>query len=61
MMTMEKRVNGSQNWTYSKETRTHVAINIVPNLYNQGVNYVRVFINGIISREFVYSDNDAFW
>ena len=61
MMTMEKRVDGSQNWTYSKETRTHVAINIVPNLYNQGVNYVRVFINGIISREFVYSDNDAFW
>lgn len=61
IMTMEKRVNGSQNWTYSKETRTHVAINIVPNLYSQGVNYVRVFINGIISREFVYSDNDAFW
>ena len=61
MMTMEKRVDGSQNWTYSKETRTHVAINIVPNLYSQGVNYVRVFINGIISREFVYSDNDAFW
>ena len=61
MMTMEKRVEGSQNWTYSKETRTHVAINIVPNLYSQGVNYVRVFINGIISREFVYSDNDAFW
>ena len=61
MMTMEKRVEGSQNWIYSKETRTHVAINIVPNLYSQGVNYVRVFINGIISREFVYSDNDAFW
>ena len=61
MMTMEKRVEGSQNWIYSKETRTHVAINIVPNLYSLGVNYVRVFINGIISREFVYSDNDAFW
>ena len=61
MMTMEKRVDGSQNWTYSKNKRTHVAINIVPNLYSQGVNYVRVFINGIISREFVYSDNDSFW
>ena len=60
-MTMEKRVEGSQNWIYSKETRTHVVINIVPNLYSQGVNYVRVFINGIISREFVYTDSDNFW
>ena len=60
-MTMGKRTEGSQNWIYSKETRTHVAINIVPNLYNQGTNYVRVFINGIISREFVYADSDSFW
>lgn len=60
-MSMEKRNEGSQNWIYSKDKRTHVAINIVPNLYNQGTNYVRIFINGIISREFVYSDNDSFW
>lgn len=60
-MTMEKRDEGAQNWIYSKEKRTHIAVNIVPNLYNQGVNYVRVFINGIISREFTYSDNDMFW
>ena len=60
-MSMEKRNEGSQNWIYGKEKRTHVAVNIVPNLYGQGVNYVRVFINGIISREFVYSDNDSFW
>ena len=60
-MSMEKRNEGSQNWIYSKGKRTHVAVNIVPNLYNQGTNYVRVFINGIISREFVYSDNDSFW
>ncbi len=60
-MTMEQRVEGSQNWIYSKGTRTHVAVNIVPNLSNQGTNYVRVFIGGIISREFVYSDTDSFW
>lgn len=60
-MTAQKRTEGSQNWIYQKDKRTHVAINIVPNLYNQGTNYVRVFINGIISREFVYADNDKFW
>ncbi len=60
-MTMGQRDEGSQNWTYSKNTRTHVAVNIVPNLSNQGTNYVRVFINGIISREFVYADSDSFW
>ena len=60
-MTVDNTTEESQNWIYSKETRTHVAINIVPNLYNQGTNYVRVFINGIISREFVYADTDSFW
>ena len=56
-----QRIEGSQNWIYRHDKRTHVAVNIVPNLYNQGTNYVRVFINGIISREFVYSDSDRFW
>lgn len=56
-----QRIEGSQNWVYRHDKRTHVAVNIVPNLYNQGTNYVRVFINGIISREFVYSDSDRFW
>lgn len=60
-MSTQKRSEGAQNWIYSKEKRTHVAVNIVPNLYNQGVNYVRVFINGIISREFTYADSDMFW
>lgn len=60
-MSTQNRSEGAQNWIYSKEKRTHVAVNIVPNLYNQGVNYVRVFINGIISREFTYADSDMFW
>lgn len=60
-MTAQKRVDGSQNWIYQKDKRTHVAVNIVPNLYNQGTNYVRIFINGIISREFTYANNDKFW
>ena len=61
LMTTGMRKLETQNWTYRSDKRTHVAINIVPNLYNQGTNYVRVFINGIISREFVYASDDSFW
>lgn len=60
-LTTEKRTEETQDWIYQKDKRTHVAVNIVPNLYGQGINYVRVFINGIISREFVYTDTDMFW
>lgn len=60
-MTAQQRTPSFQNWTYQKDKRTHVVVNIAPNLYGQGVNYVRVFINGIISREFVYEDSDSFW
>ena len=60
-MTMNTRNEGSQNWIYRHDKRTHVAVNIVPNLYGEGINYVRVFINGVISREFIYRDGDSFW
>ena len=60
-LTALKRTNEFQNWIYQKDKRTHVAVNIVPNLYGQGTNYVRVFINGIISREFTYTSEDRFW
>lgn len=60
-MTLNARNEGAQNWPYSHDERTHVMVNIVPNLYGEGLNYVRVFINGGIRREFVYRDNDRFW
>lgn len=60
-MTLNKRQYETQNWGYESEVRTHAVINIVPNLYNQGVNYVRIFLNGGIKREFVYTDGDSFW
>ena len=60
-MTTSQRVEGNQNWLYCHDKRTHVAINIVPNLYGQGTNYVRVFVNGVINREFIYNDGDSFW
>ena len=60
-MTLNTRNEDAQNWIYRHDKRTHVAVNIVPNLYGEGINYVRVFINGVISREFIYRDGDSFW
>ena len=40
--------------------RTHVALNIVYNLYNKGINYVKFFINGVCNRKFEYSETDTF-
>ena len=60
-MTLNKRQYDTQNLGYESEVRTHAVINIVPNLYNQGVNYVRIFLNGGIKREFVYTNGDSFW
>lgn len=40
--------------------RTHVALNIVYNLYNKGINYVKFFINGVCNRKFEYDANDTF-
>ena len=60
-MTMNTRNEAFQNWIYRHDKRTHVAVNIVPNLYGEGINYVRVFINGVINREFIYRDGDSFW
>ena len=60
-MTMNARNEAFQNWIYRHDKRTHVAVNIVPNLYGEGISYVRVFINGVINREFIYRDGDSFW
>ena len=40
--------------------RTHVALNIVYNLYNKGINYVKFFINGVCNRKFEYDASDTF-
>lgn len=59
-MTEQRRTQEFQNINYSQDTRTHVAVNIVPRLYGRSINYVRIFVNGIIYREFVYALNDSF-
>ena len=59
-MTTEKQTKRDQDIVFQDEERTHVAINIVPNLSNSGLNYIRIFINGIMNREMVYTNADRF-
>ena len=68
MMTRSQRVAGQQNFAWQEGKRTHMAINCY---YNLGaatgdavkVSYVRVFINGVIEREFLFDHSRAneFW
>lgn len=39
---------------FQEDTREHIAVNIIRNLRNSGINYVRIYINGRCNREFVY-------
>lgn len=59
-MTTEKQTKRDQDIVFQDEERTHIAINIVPNLSGSGLNYIRIFINGIMNREILYSDSDRF-
>ena len=58
LMTQRKRSQDDQNVTWCEGIRTHLALNIVYGL--NGLNYVRIFINGRIEREFNYAVNDVF-
>ena len=60
-MTLNTRNEEMQIFPYRHDKRTHVAVNIVPNLYGEGISYVRSFVNGVINREFIYRDGDSFW
>ena len=52
-----------QDFEWRENTRTHIAVNIIPNLTikERTINLVRVFINGVINREFTFNDTDRFW
>lgn len=58
LLTQRKRAVDDQNVTWAEGVRTHLAVNVVYGL--NGLNYVRIFINGIIEREFNYAANDIF-
>lgn len=45
---------------FREGVRTHIAVNIINNLRNTGLNYMRIFVNGILSREYRYEKGDYF-
>lgn len=59
-ITTEKQTKRDQDIVFQDEERTHIVINIVPNLSGSGLNYIRIFINGIMNREILYTDSDIF-
>jgi len=68
VMTRSQRVYGQQNFGWQEGVRTHIVINCYHNLGAAGVgqtqvSYVRVFINGVIDREFLFDASRAneFW
>lgn len=59
-MTANKQVRLDQDIMWQEGVRTHIAINIVYNLANSGINYIRIFLNGCINREIDYVATDSF-
>jgi len=45
---------------FQEEVREHIAINIIRNLRGEGLNLVRIYVNGKANREFIYTDDDYF-
>lgn len=67
-MTRSQRTFGQQNFGWREGVRTHIAINCYYNLGAAAANetqvsYVRIFVNGIINREFLFDPSRAneFW
>ena len=59
-MTQDNQSARDQDFHFGENRRMHLAVNILPNVSGSGLNYVRLFINGIINREFQYTANDVF-
>lgn len=59
-MTGSKKVRRDQDIMFQEGVRTHVAVNIIYNIASTGMNYIRIFINGIINREIEYLASDTF-
>jgi hypothetical protein len=59
-MTLNKQVQRDQDIMFQEGARTHIAVNIVHNLSNAGINYIRILVNGTINREIEWTDDDTF-
>ena len=58
--TAQKQTKRDQDVIFQEGERTHLAVNIIPNLANSGLNYIRFFINGVMNREILYASTDIF-
>ena len=58
--TAQKQTKRDNDVIFQEGVRTHLAINIIPNLANSGLNYIRLFVNGVMNREILYESNDIF-
>ena len=59
-LTTGHRVMSDQDVMFQEDVREHLAVNIIYNIGGSGISYVRLFMNGVINREFVYTDSDKF-
>lgn len=60
LMTEQQHAKGSQDIQIGEDERTHVTVNIIKNIGGRGINFARLFVNGIINREFIFGDTDTF-
>jgi hypothetical protein len=62
LLTKSNQVSENQDWQWQEDARTHVSINICNDVTSkEGANslaLVRVFINGVLNREFTFNKTD---
>ena len=59
-MTEGNRVRADQDVMFQEGVRTHLTVNIIYGINGTNNNYVRLFINGEINREFIWTPDDTF-
>ncbi len=59
-MTTAKQVRRDQDVMFQEGARTHLALNIVYGINGTSLNLARIFINGVINREFEWETADSF-
>lgn len=60
LLTSQMRALDDQNVTWAEDMRTRLSVNVIYNYNQTGLNLARIFLNGIIEREFFYALNDRF-
>lgn len=60
LLTSQMRALDDQNVTWAEDMRTRLSVNVIFNYNQTGLNLARIFLNGIIEREFFYALTDRF-